>query len=647
MTIQLNDEQCRTILTEGLQRGLYENGGRVPDEEKVRLEDATKLVEAAESASRNGNKSDNVNTILFIAQCDTKPLSQNSVEQKVTDNVAQGNTVIYTKSEKENNMHNGLDLSTLSDGVIEGLIVGLDKYPPSDQVEEDRKAYVEERERRKNATKSISEAVEEDPSNENEKAAGNTSSSISEQSFSQDLQAPEDTSGRQREYVSGTEDAGAFARAQTPETSEKGRKAKVKSIEEDGERTALIEQLTISIVKAHGVSPVDIDSLSSDQLKYILDNPDGPIKEDKMPVNEKEVEEFAQTNTEVRGGKVIGGVDLTPVDNTEKVITKADLGIDVEDVPKENTSGEISAEREKLESLVTGPMLKAYGRGRKEILSIGDNELRFMILNSDGKVSSDELEKARALDGPEYSPNINVSDKIPMVGGLNPNSSPKMVVTKEVPGPEVISYFLEVDSQEDDPQDNHGDAEQIATTENIKETVLSAREVRKKELRELRINSDNNKQNCAMEIIARENMPIPPSYANEEAPILPIDVSVITRDELFSLHAKFHACESRMLWIMCQEEDKFGDIEKLRKDREAIVGANVPFLGEDGKRNTNEYRDFQIASDSEVLSLGKEEHEIKKVVKRLKILCDNYHRDCERLSRQMSKYERERSDAPR
>ena len=150
-----------------------------------------------------------------------------------------------------------------------------------------------------------------------------------------------------------------------------------------------------------------------------------------------------------------------------------------------------------------------------------------------------------------------------------------------------------------------------------------------------------------MEIIKSENFPIPPAYSDEQAPVFPIDVSIISRDELFSLHARFHAYETRMNWVLMQYEDEMNDCKKLRNYREAVVAKEIPFMGEDGKRNTNEFRDHQINGDPEVLDLGMKEHEVKKIVTDLKVLRDCFHLDCERLSRQMSKYEREIQDAPR
>lgn len=652
--IELNNEQASAILVEGLARGLYENQGKIPDDPTIRLEDATKLVQAAEAASRNGNKSDNVNTILFIAQVDQKPITMLPPnEQKVAEAVANNDTIIVEKRESvSTNIHNGLDLTTLTDGVIEGLIMGLDKYPNSEQVEIDRKAFTAERERRKNAQ---AQKGQEDPQAEAPGEASQSSSQIAEAGGKSTIPVDGEADGgvlgaAGRTALETSTDAGAFARAQTPETSAQGKQTKAKSAPEDGERVELESQLTLPMVKAHGVDVTKIGDLSELQLIYIIKNPNGPTKEDKMPIDEQEIESNT-VPSERSEGKAVGTVSTKVVDQ-EQIISKADLGLDVDS--EESATGEISAEREQLESMVTGPMLKAYARGRKEIPSIGDNELRFMILNSDGKVTPDELDKAKALDQDQGMEADQEREMVEEEGKISPEPEPHMEVTKEISGPEgkdqVVGntdlldikksrVLLEVDPQ-DEPQDNQGNAEQVVALES---------EFPEKNIKKVEVESETRakQQNLAMEIIFREGMPIPPELNNEEAPVLPMDVSAISRDELFSLHAKFHACEIRMNYVLMEHEDLMNDCIKLREYREAEVAKSVPFLGEDGKRNTNEFRDAQVNGDKEVLELGMKEHEARKIVTDLKVFRNGFHLDCERLSRQMSKYERERLDAPR
>lgn len=645
MTIELNDEQCTAILTEGLSRGLYENNGAVPDDPQVRLKDATELVEAAERAYNNKNRSENVETIRFIAKCDQKPLALNPAEQKIAENVAAGNTLVYEKRESEStNIHNGLDLVSLSDGVIEGLIIGLDKYPPSEQVEADRKAFVGERERRKNAQAQKGQEVpqaeapgeaSQSPSQIADEGSGSlatvggqASSKAGEDANTSDqIQTGNDGNGR-ADSAQG-EDAGAFARAQTPETSEQGKQTKAKPAQEDGERAGLIEQITLPMIKAHGIDLTKIDSLTVDELKYIIDNPDGPTKEDKMPVNEREAEENAVRSNKEKSDAV-SGIDLSKT-SVERVVTKADLGLDAGE--EEETHSDLSDDREKLESLVTGPMLKAYARGRKEIPSIGDNELRFMILNSDGKVTPEELEKARALDGivPENTPQLEIEARVIAEAEA---IKPKMEVTKEIPGPEQVSHFLEVD-----PEDQGKPEPGI---ESLMEKEVEETSPERRTEREL----ESQQQNRAMEIISREGMPIPKDF-DGQVPEFPNDISKVSDDELFSYHAIYHACESRANWVLLQYEEEVSDLAKLRSFREAKVAGDVPLISpEDNKRITNEHRDTIVANDHEVIELAKREHETSKIVKRWKVLRDNYRSDTSVCSRQWSMRSGELKDGP-
>jgi hypothetical protein len=661
--IELNEDQVTAILTEGLNRGLYEClNGALPEDSNIRSSDAHQLVEIAKNAFNNGNRSDNVQTILFIAQTDQSPLPVK--EQKIAEAVANNDTVIYEKppveSELESTVHNGIDLATLSDGVLEGLITGLDKYPQSEQVEEDRKAYLAEKERRnEKASKSQEDsqgtAAQEDGEKAGEAAPEGSPASVeggnqtSPEGGAEDRDVGQDIEPGEADPAQG-EDAGAFARAQTPETSPEGKPAKAKAQKEDGSRAELEQQLTLSIVKAYKADISKLDDIPTERIEYMLENPDGPPnnEEEKVAINESEIEAGATVNKEEK--KAVSGI-VADVVAPIKEVTKADLGLGEveEDEPT------LSEEREKLEALVTGPMIKAYRKGRKEIPSIGDNELRFMILNPDAKVSPEELEKSRALDGniPENTPQSEIDNTVSVAEAYEPEKladpvkiseekdrtiteAAKKSTAKSPPEEEVNTGKFDLHGRA--PWKDIKDAEEANKSGNTKSADKVFVEIDREETQQ---------QNRAMEIISRENFPIPPAYSDEEAPVFPMDMSLCSRDELFSLHAKYHAYEMRINHILAEHEDKVNDLIQLRNYREAEVAKEIPFMGEDGKRNTNEYRDAQVRGDKEVLELGEKEHEAKKVVTDLKVHQKNYHLSCERLSRQMSKYETERLDAPR
>lgn len=727
MAIELNDQQARAILVESLNRKIYEPS--VPEDEKTRLEDATKVIEAVQAAHNNGNRSDNVETLLYIAQCDMKPIIPETNPAQ-TDTVKK--TLVVTddgevfdkdtgESLEESHIHNGLDLTTLSDSVFEALITGLDAYPNNESVEADRTAYVAEKERRANAK---SQKGQDNSSGTTAQTAAAKAGEITpegspstDERAGQRVETPEGPNagadaadgGTGRQIGNTDEDAGAFARAQTPEISgeEKTKVSKSKAPVNDVERSEIEAALTLPMCRAHGIDLTKLPEIPTEQLKFIVDNPDGPPKDQKVTVNESEIEASA-VSSNIKGNSV-GGISTAPAPEAPAV-SKTDLGINLEE--EEVSNGKLSVEREKLESLITGPILKCYGRGRKEIPSIGDNELRFMLLNSDGKVSPEELARAKAMDNPESvaavaaSVPLNAKQQQEIANGevdangepltisaeemlaerqkeqlpltevilpsgqkvrivlperidteamisvpaqISPESNQISELAQDVPSPENLASPIKI-SEEEQKDRTIGQAatEAVGRAQPMQapEVITNASSILP-EAEPINVSNKPQQQNRAMEIIKCEGMPIPPEYSNENPPQFPMDVSIISRDELFSLHARFHAYEIRMNYVLMQYEDEMNDYIKLRNYREAVVAKFVPFMGEDGKRNTNEYREAQVRGDQEVLDLGMKEHESKKIVTDLKVLRNNYHLDCERLSRQMSKYETERVDAPR
>lgn len=602
--IILNDDQAKTILVEALNRGLYESlNNEVPQDSAQRMKDAEDLVSAANAAFNNGNRSDNVQTILFISDVDQKPLpiKEQQIAKAIANNDKNGSD--------ESNFHNGIDLATLSDGVIEGLIIGLDKYPPSEQVEEDRKAYLAEKERRENEKvgkdqdEPQSTTAQENGEKAGEAAPEGSFASVEERNQTDEESRSGEPADNESSFDSsgGTdpaqgEDAGAFARAQTPETSPEGKQAKAKAPKEDGSRVELEEQLTLPIIKAHGVDVSRLESIPIDKIQYMIENPDGP-GDKKVPITDSEAEAAAVTNKEVKAVQGIAADNPSP----ERVISKEDLGIEVEKTTAPKATKEI--DREYLEAQITGPTLKAYGQGRKSVPNIGINELRFMVEHPDGKVDPAELEAARSVDklGQKIVDVVRETDK-------------EEIVIKGPPVEEVQEPKIKTKKWSD---------------------------VRPEDI------SNEVGENHAQEIIAQEGFPIPPTYSDEQAPEFPMDMSKCSRDELYSFHAQFHAYETRINYILIEHEDRLNDWAHKRNYREAAVAKSVPFMGEDGKRNTNEYRDVQVKGDEKVLELSNKEHESKKIVNDLKALQKNFHLSCERLSRQMSKYETERLDAPR
>ncbi len=587
---KLNNQQVDAILVEAIKQKYFTTpNDELPESEEARSKYAGEIVELCIAADKTNNKSEGVKNILFIAFSDMSPV----VEQPT---IAQIPVQEIPPSDNGTKTSDGLDLTTVADGVLDNLILGLDKYPQTPEVERDRQAYLAEKARR----------TGESPQAIQEIAPGTAQAAAIEKSPAGPESAGEGTGE--------TADASAFARAQTPETQ--GKDTAKRAAKEPSE---LIAEVTMPMLKAHNVNIAKLASLTKEELEFIIANPEG---KSKMPVDEQEVEQSA-IHSDVKGTKSVGGI--VPTEAPEVVVSKADLGIEVDDP----SSGAISAEREMLEGMLKGTTLKAYGRGRKEVPSIGINELKFMIENPDGKVSPEELSVARIKDNAPPSP-------IPAQTALEVAHKPIQV--EEQPDRTTIEAAQESIGMT--PSVQKLVEEEAANVLAEAPIVSTPAQISPKEV------TVNQPQNRAMEIIAKEHFPIPPDLESTP-PVLPFDVSKCSRDELFSLHARFHAAESRMNWVLCQYEDELGDIEKLRTHREAIVANSVPFMGEDQKRNTGEYRESVVAADPEVLEFGMKEHEINKLVKRFKVLKRNYEKDCERLSRQMSKYERERLDAPR
>src|ERR1019366_7856406 len=282
MSVSLNDNQVVTILTEGMSRGLYESlNNALPEDPAQRLKDATDLVSIAQAAHKNGNHSDNVETILFIALSDQASIpAQNSPEQNVTDAVANVNTFIAPAQPSAEVAHSesspiqGFDITQVSDGVLEGLIIGLDKFPNNENVENERKAYLAEKERRASAkgqetpqAEAAGEAPEKDGETSSEVPAAGipAGDQVSGGTGQQNGAAGDGTTVHAEQDSAQGEDAGAFARAQTPETSEqKKSKAKAKPVEEDGERSEIEAQLTLPIVKAHGIDITKLAEIPTD-----------------------------------------------------------------------------------------------------------------------------------------------------------------------------------------------------------------------------------------------------------------------------------------------------------------------------------------------------------------------------------------------
>jgi hypothetical protein len=277
--------------------------------------------------------------------------------------------------------------------------------------------------------------------------------------------------------------------------------------------------------------------------------------------------------------------------------------------PPASTTPAVSSERESLEERVTGPLLKVYKRGRVDIPDIGDNELRLMVENPTG-ASAEQITEARVKDGAATSSSGEQSEpavSTPPAQAQAPEqpaavSSPPSpalpsvqpaMVTKEVLGPEQVSSFLPQPAQP---------------------SAATGRE-------------------AAMAIIAREHLPIPIDVA--EAPTFPNDISKVSDTELFSMHARMHACESRANWLINEQEDAVKRLEKLLRVARLNARKALQPLGE-GKRRTKDETEAAIESSPEVQQLLAELEGAQDTVGTLRVLRENYKSDVSTCSRQFS-----------
>lgn len=326
-------------------------------------------------------------------------------------------------------------------------------------------------------------------------------------------------------------DAAHLAGAQAPEPSSQGQPAAPQAPAQDVRRQ-LIGQITYDMLQAYGLTLDGVQQLTDDQLRLILANP-GNIRQPTSPAP-----------------------DLQPA-----------------------TAPSISPEREALEGQVTGAMLKAWGRGRKNVPDLSDTDLALMVQNPAGPPASQQQLAAQ----------------------------PPPPTAAEVPAAPV--------------------AEQPVAT------PAPAAPVPAPPVQPVRAPSTDVGVGSAMEIIHREHFPIPPDI--EEAYRLPNDVSKVSDTDLWSLHARAHAVEARCNWVISELEDKESDIEKLIKDQIRIATDNLPET-EEGKKLTKVRKEELIESDLELIRLRNELKAQSRETGKIKVIRDNAHRDCERLSRQWS-----------
>lgn len=393
------------------------------------------------------------------------------------------------------------------------------------------------------------------------------------------------------------------------------------------DRAALENQLTFQIMRAHKIDPSMVDDLSIEELQWILSH-DGESA--SAPVVGTATRHSSADNEHPPGTVY----PPEPVAEEERPQPEyAEMGTQVhikepEPTPEAPAAPAVDDEREELEGQITGPILKAYGKGRVDVPGLGSNELRFMVENPEGKVTQDQLAAAQALDagGVDVSPTDD-TDTTPTVAEVAEAIAEDTVARIE----EQITQFKEGGTVEVIP------AAKAASSAPQPEPVVFVNQTPPWEAQP--------SPDRAQEIIEREQFPIPIDL--EQPPKFPADISKVSFEDLYSLHAQFHAVEARANWVIALEEDKSSDLQELLSGREVEVRNEAPEKNPDDARKklTEAQRESLVAADPEVKGIKKEIHSHAKVLRKLKVLRDNYHRDVDRCSRQMTRFIEERSGA--
>lgn len=392
------------------------------------------------------------------------------------------------------------------------------------------------------------------------------------------------------------------------------------------DRAALEDQLSFKIMRAHEIDPSDVPSITDDQLQWILAHPEGSgtpaVSPAPTPVATPAVPQPDQSEI-IETTRMVINRDPEPVPATPPPEP-------TQDAPK----SDLDPEREELEGQVTGPLLKAYGRGRTDVPGLGINELRFMIQNPEGRVTAEQLAAAKALDE-DADGAAQATPPEPAIAETEPAQkvavSPEMVVTKEVLGPEQVDHFL--------PQDA------TATNESIP-VSLETVQVSNSRMTKSQALGTVPPANPAQEIIDREQFPTPPEI-DGKPPRLPFDMSKLDDDSLRSLHAQMHAVHSRANYIVGIWEGELRDIVKLRKGEEVTAANNAPTKDPDDsrKRLTDAQREALVAATPEVVALKEREHDIERILRQLRTLRDGYSSDVSTCSRQWAMRKEESNGA--
>lgn len=388
------------------------------------------------------------------------------------------------------------------------------------------------------------------------------------------------------------------------------------------DRDALVDQISFGMMRAHSIDPSDMPNLSVERLQEIIANPGGAQEAQPVAQTPPSPAPPAPSQPEPSG---------ETIETTRMVIEPPPEPVQETPQPEPGPKSDLDPVREELESQITGPMLKAFGRGRLEVPEIGINELRFMIENPEGRVTQEQLAAAKALDaGTEGA--AQASPPEPAVAETEP------VVTQE---PEVPDR-----SEEITPPTESADSPGVPLVQSVTETLAAEPAPAPQRITKAQAFGKEPPANPAQEIIDQEGFPTPPEI-DEKPPRLPFDMSKLDDDSLRSLHAQMHAVHSRANFIVGLWEGELRDIVKLRRGEEVRAANEAPTKDPDDsrKRLTDAQRESIVAADAEVVRLKEQEHGIERILRQLKALRDGYSSDVSTCSRQWAMRKEESAGA--
>lgn len=644
----LNDQQATAILQEALNRGMMQ--GAIPGDEPTRLAYAQQLVSQAKLAADNGNQNENVMAVLFIAEVDQSPPPVQPVAPPAVPAAPAAAPPMAAPPvaapaaappmapppgappapapQPQPAAQGSFDVTTIGDDSLAKMIQTLEapEYAGKPNVEQELAQLRAERERRAGgqavAQAPVPQAVAP-PAQAPPAAAPPTPSPAMPTAPAPAPGAFQPGQPPQPEPAAAppqgpvgfppggppATDAAGNPVAAAPQPGAEGVVPQAEPTQEDGERAALEAQITLAHLRAHNISQDQVPGLTIDQLRFVVANPGGPV-----------------------------------ADSTTATAP---------------TPGEApNSEREQLLAQITGPILKAWGQGRASLAGIGDHELMLMIEHPDAAVTYDQIMVVRGADGtqetitqlPKAVREALEAAQAPAASPAQPPApapvaaappQPQPVAAPpqmQPPAPSAFAPPAEAPAQAPAPAPTP-----VATPPAPAATAppVPASIAPPAGAPAVPVASATDR---AMQIIQQENMPIPPEI-DGDPPRLPNDISATSDAELRSYHARFHACEVRMNWVISGFDDEIGDVKKLLRDRRREVALTVK--GEDGKRLTKDAKEALVEADEHVQGYLHQLEEIEKTVGKLKVLRDGYHQDVSTCSRQWSMRYGEQERMPR